>query len=70
MKATHNTSLSFPEIFLNKERNSDGKITNIGVQVEGKLNTAIMEDLKVGKIWSSISHEKEYALAFIVLNGK
>jgi phosphopantetheinyl transferase (holo-ACP synthase) len=68
VKASGNTSLYYPGMYLKKEA-IEGETTKKPVAtVEGEANSKIMyEELKVSAIHASISHEDQFAVAFVIL---
>ena len=73
VKASGRTDLDYTGIYLDK---SDGKQANEGsvrrikpkLTVSGEKNTQIMfDELKICNLHSSISHEEDYAVAFVTL---
>ncbi|CDW89035.1 4-phosphopantetheinyl transferase [Stylonychia lemnae] len=65
VKASGNTSLFYPGIYLQKLENSKPIIV-----IEGDQNKKILfDDLKISSIHSSISHEDNYATAVVILEA-
>ena len=65
VKASGDTRLFYPGMYLKKMKDGKGKPEPT---IEGDINTKIIyEELEVSRIHASISHENEYAVAFVVL---
>lgn len=71
VKATGRTDLEYKAIYLKKPNNIDKDflkpILKPIVQICGDRNTKIFEELNVVAIHSSLSHEQDYAVAFVTL---
>ena len=64
VKASGNTSLYYPGMYLLKEGGERKPVPTI----EGDVNTRILyEELKVSSIHASISHEDHFAVAFVIM---
>ena len=65
VKATGDTRLYYPGMYLKKVKEARGKPVPT---IEGEVNTKIIyEELEVSAIHASISHEDQFAVAFVVL---
>ena len=63
VKACGNRSIYFPGVYLAKYEKSKPKLT-----IEGETNERILlRELEVSRMHASISHEDEYAVAFVIM---
>jgi phosphopantetheinyl transferase (holo-ACP synthase) len=67
VKATGRTDLEYKGMYLRKPPKDAEVRARPYIEISGERNTQIFEELKIGKIHSSISHEEDYAVAFITL---
>lgn len=76
VKATGRTDLDYKGMYLKKPPDTEETIDGIGeikrrqrpyIEISGERNLKIFNELKIVKIHSSISHEEQYAIAFITL---
>ncbi|TNV75148.1 hypothetical protein FGO68_gene14064 [Halteria grandinella] len=66
VKASGNTGLYYPGMYLKKGENKGKPMPTI----EGELNVKILfEELQISGIHASISHEDQFAVAFVTLES-
>ena len=65
VKATQNRNFYFPGMYINKPQTPN----KIGMVIDSVANQKILDGLGVKHIHSSISHEEEYSIAFVVLES-
>lgn len=67
VKATGRTDLEYKGVYLKKPEPIEGQRQKPCIEITGDRNIIIFKELNIVQIHSSISHEKDYAIAFVTL---
>ena len=69
VKATQNRSLVFSGMYLYKPIQTIDANSKILLRIDNAKNKKILDNLGVKHIHSSLSHEENYSIAFVVLEN-